>query len=79
MESMILVAKNPWTKPSVPFSKPAPNSNASQFLVCLTKYESMRSLWMLACNVNMKGCRMLAKERRRFNIEVMKNEDGDDI
>ncbi|KAL7606943.1 transport inhibitor response 1-like protein Os04g0395600 [Lactuca sativa] len=44
----------------------------------LTKYESMRSLWMSACNVTMNGCRVLAKERPRLNVEVMKEEGGDD-
>ncbi|KAL4585517.1 hypothetical protein LXL04_010138 [Taraxacum kok-saghyz] len=43
----------------------------------LTKYESMRSLWMSACNVTMNGCKVLAKERPRLNVEVMKDEGGD--
>ncbi|XP_022721017.1 protein TRANSPORT INHIBITOR RESPONSE 1-like [Durio zibethinus] len=41
------------------------------------KYESMRSLWMSACNVTMNGCRLLARKNPRLNVEVMK-EDGSD-
>lgn len=43
-----------------------------------TKYESMRSLWMSACNVTMNACEILAKEKPRLNVEVMKDEGGDD-
>lgn len=42
------------------------------------KYESMRSLWMSACNVTMNGCRYLARERPRLNVEVIKDEGSDD-
>lgn len=44
----------------------------------LDKYESMRSLWMSACNVTTKACKLLAKEMPRLNVEVMK-EDEDDM
>ncbi|KAL5772554.1 hypothetical protein ACOSP7_012158 [Xanthoceras sorbifolium] len=44
----------------------------------LEKYESMRSLWMSACNVTMSGCRRLASEMPRLNVEVMKEEGSDD-
>ncbi|VFQ89552.1 unnamed protein product [Cuscuta campestris] len=44
----------------------------------LEKYESMRSLWMSACNVTMNGCRVLAREMPRLNVEVIREEDGDD-
>ncbi|GLT83047.1 hypothetical protein SLE2022_013600 [Rubroshorea leprosula] len=43
----------------------------------LEKYESMRSLWMSACNLTLNGCRALAREMPRLNVEVMK-EDGSD-
>ncbi|KAA8515380.1 hypothetical protein F0562_019009 [Nyssa sinensis] len=44
----------------------------------LEKYESMRSLWMSACNVTMNGCRLLAREMPRLNVEVMKEDESDD-
>lgn len=44
----------------------------------LEKYESMRSLWMSACNVTMNACRRLAKQMPRLNVEVMKDEESDD-
>ncbi|GLT45612.1 hypothetical protein SLA2020_194330 [Shorea laevis] len=44
----------------------------------LEKYESMRSLWMSACNVTMNGCRRLAREMPRLNVEVMKEDGSDD-
>ncbi|XP_050238211.1 protein AUXIN SIGNALING F-BOX 2-like [Mercurialis annua] len=44
----------------------------------LEKYESMRSLWMSSCNVTMNGCRLLAREMPRLNVEVMKEEGSDD-
>ncbi|KAJ9563116.1 hypothetical protein OSB04_008276 [Centaurea solstitialis] len=50
-----------------------PFGNAA-LLSGLTKYESMRSLWMSACNVTMNGCKALAKEKPRLNVEVMKEE-----
>ncbi|BFG27665.1 hypothetical protein CerSpe_139390 [Prunus speciosa] len=42
------------------------------------KYESMRSLWMSACNVTMNACRLLASEMPRLNVEVMKDDGNDD-
>ncbi|KAF8413990.1 hypothetical protein HHK36_001988 [Tetracentron sinense] len=44
----------------------------------LEKYESMRSLWMSACNVTMNGCRLLAREMPRLNVEVIKEDESDD-
>nr|GEX70647.1 hypothetical protein [Tanacetum cinerariifolium] len=44
----------------------------------LSQYESMRSLWMSACNLTMNGCKRLAEEKAMLNIEVIKDEDGDD-
>lgn len=44
----------------------------------LEKYESMRSLWMSACNVTMNGCRLLAREMPRLNVEVIKEEGSED-
>ncbi|KAJ0018450.1 hypothetical protein Pint_10745 [Pistacia integerrima] len=44
----------------------------------LEKYESMRSLWMSACNVTMNGCRLLARKMPRLNVEVMKEDGSDD-
>ncbi|KAI3510365.1 hypothetical protein L1887_17297 [Cichorium endivia] len=54
-----------------------PFGNAA-LLSGLTKYESMRSLWMSACNLTMNACRALAKEMPRLNVEVMKDEDSED-
>nr|GEW81748.1 protein transport inhibitor response 1-like [Tanacetum cinerariifolium] len=54
-----------------------PFGNAA-LLSGLMKYESMRSLWMSACNVTMNGCRVLAKERPMLNVEVIIDEDSDD-
>ena len=50
-----------------------PFGNAA-LLYNLKKYESMRCLWMSACNVTMNGCRILAKFMPRLNVEVMKDE-----
>lgn len=44
----------------------------------LNKYESMRSLWMSGCNVSMGGCRHLAREMRRLNVEVMREDESED-
>ncbi|KEH21100.1 putative leucine-rich repeat domain, L domain-containing protein [Medicago truncatula] len=44
----------------------------------LEKYESMRSLWMSDCQVTMNGCRLLAKEKPRLNVEVIKEEGSGD-
>ncbi|KAK8664799.1 hypothetical protein V6N13_084573 [Hibiscus sabdariffa] len=46
-----------------------PFGNAA-LLSGLEKYESMRSLWMSACNVTMNGCRLLAREMPRLNVEA---------
>ncbi|KAK9268229.1 hypothetical protein L1049_010672 [Liquidambar formosana] len=54
-----------------------PFGNAA-LLSGLEKYESMRSLWMSACNVTMNGCRLLAREMPRLNVEVMKDEESED-
>lgn len=48
-----------------------PFGNAA-LLSGLDKYESMRSLWMSDCKVTMNGCRVLAKEMPRLNVEVIK-------
>ncbi|CAH9059638.1 unnamed protein product [Cuscuta europaea] len=55
-----------------------PFGNAA-LLSGLEKYESMRSLWMSACKVTMNGCRLLAKEMPRLNVEVIKDMTDDDI
>ncbi|CAM8915272.1 unnamed protein product [Rhodiola kirilowii] len=54
-----------------------PFGNAA-LLSGLEKYESMRSLWMSSCNLTMNGCRLLAKEMPRLNVEVMKDDESDD-
>ena len=54
-----------------------PFGNAA-LLSGLEKYESMRSLWMSDCKVTMNGCRLLAKEMPRLNVEVIKEEGSDD-
>lgn len=51
-----------------------PFGNAA-LLSGLEKYESMRSLWMSACNVTMNGCRLLARQMPRLNVEVIREED----
>ncbi|KAL0328821.1 UNVERIFIED_CONTAM: protein TRANSPORT INHIBITOR RESPONSE 1 [Sesamum calycinum] len=55
-----------------------PFGNAA-LLSGLKKYEMMRSLWMSACNLTMKGCRLLAREMPRLNVEVIKDEGSDEI
>nr|GEW26810.1 hypothetical protein [Tanacetum cinerariifolium] len=50
----------------------------SALLSGLSQYESMRSLWMSACNLTMNGCKQLAEEKAMLNVEVIKDEDGDD-
>lgn len=55
----------------------SPFGNAA-LLSGLDKYESMRSLWMSACNVTMSACRLLANQMPRLNVEVIKDEDNDD-
>lgn len=54
-----------------------PFGNAA-LLSGLDRYESMRSLWMSACNVTMSACRVLASKMPRLNVEVIKDEDADD-
>ncbi|KAM1235636.1 hypothetical protein ACFX2J_005070 [Malus domestica] len=54
-----------------------PFGNAA-FLSDIEKYESMRSLWMSACNVTINACRLLASQMPRLNVEVMKDEGDDD-
>ncbi|GKA63349.1 reverse transcriptase domain-containing protein [Tanacetum coccineum] len=44
----------------------------------LGQYESVRSLWMSACNLTMNGCKKLAEEKAMLNVEVIKDEDDDD-
>lgn len=44
----------------------------------LERYESMRSLWMSACNVTMDGCRQLAREMPSLNVEVIKEDESND-
>ncbi|XP_049382304.1 protein TRANSPORT INHIBITOR RESPONSE 1-like [Solanum stenotomum] len=55
----------------------SPFGNAA-LLSGMGKYESMRCLWMSACRVTMNGCRILAQERPRLNVEVIKDEHSDD-
>nr|UDP26492.1 transport inhibitor response 1 [Tulipa gesneriana]UDP26493.1 transport inhibitor response 1 [Tulipa gesneriana] len=46
----------------------------------INRYESMRSLWMSACNVTKNAAQLLAREMPKLNVEVIKeNEDDDDI
>ncbi|KAL9248631.1 Transport inhibitor response 1-like protein [Drosera capensis] len=52
-----------------------PFGNAA-LLSGLDKYESMRSLWMSACNVTLDACRFLAKKMPRLNLEVIKYDDS---
>ncbi|XP_010277925.1 PREDICTED: protein TRANSPORT INHIBITOR RESPONSE 1-like [Nelumbo nucifera] len=54
-----------------------PFGNAA-LLSGLERYESMRSLWMSACHVTMNGCRLLAREMPRLNVEVIKEDGSDD-
>ena len=50
-----------------------PFGNAA-LLSGIERYESMRSLWMSACKVTMNGCRLLAREMPRLNVEVIKDD-----
>ncbi|XP_074272135.1 protein TRANSPORT INHIBITOR RESPONSE 1-like [Silene latifolia] len=50
----------------------------SALLSGLERYESMRSLWMSACNVTMSACELLAKEMPRLNVEVINDESTDE-
>lgn len=54
-----------------------PFGNAA-LLSGLDRYESMRSLWMSACNLTMSACRVLASKMPRLNVEVIKDEDPED-
>lgn len=54
-----------------------PFGNAA-LLSGLEKYESMRSLWMSGCNVTMNGCRLLAREMPRLNVEIIDEEGVED-
>lgn len=53
-----------------------PFGNAA-LLSGLDKYENMRSLWMSACQVTMKGCAALATKNPRLNVEVIKDDGSD--
>lgn len=39
------------------------------------KYETMRSLWMSSCEVTLGGCKILAKEMPRLNVEIINEHD----
>lgn len=54
-----------------------PFGNAA-LLSGLERYESMRSLWMSACKLTMNGCRLLARQMPRLNVEVIKEDENDD-
>ncbi|SPT18238.1 unnamed protein product [Triticum aestivum] len=41
----------------------------------VTKYETMRSLWMSSCNVTEKGCQILASKMPMLNVEVINEVD----
>ncbi|KAL3627636.1 hypothetical protein CASFOL_028999 [Castilleja foliolosa] len=43
------------------------------------KYETMRSLWMSACYVTVKGCKFLAREMPRLNVEVIVNVNNESL
>lgn len=55
----------------------SPFGNAA-LLSGLEQYESMRSLWMSSCKVTMSGCRHLAQNKPRLNVEIIKENDEDD-
>ncbi|MCO5604737.1 hypothetical protein L7F22_058907 [Adiantum nelumboides] len=42
----------------------------------LSKYESMRSLWMSSCQVTVQGATKLAKSMPSLNVEVIMHEDN---
>lgn len=54
-----------------------PFGNAA-LLSGVEKYESMRFLWMSACNLTVNGCRNLARKMPRLNVEVIKDNGSDD-
>lgn len=39
------------------------------------KYETMRSLWMSSCDVTLGGCKTLAKQMPRLNVEIINEND----
>ncbi|CAN1839041.1 Protein AUXIN SIGNALING F-BOX 2 [Linum perenne] len=59
----------------------SPFGNAA-LLMDVGKYETMRSLWMSACDVTLGGCKILAKRMPGLNVEIMNENDqmefGDD-
>ncbi|CAN0870165.1 Protein AUXIN SIGNALING F-BOX 2 [Linum grandiflorum] len=59
----------------------SPFGNAA-LLMDVGKYETMRSLWMSACDVTLGGCKALAKRMPGLNVEIMNENDqmefGDD-
>ncbi|GFQ08806.1 protein auxin signaling F-box 3 [Phtheirospermum japonicum] len=56
----------------------SPFGNAA-LLAGRDKYEAMRSLWMSACYVTVKGCRALAREMPRLNVEVIVDEEDESL
>ncbi|KAK6912922.1 Transport inhibitor response 1 domain, partial [Dillenia turbinata] len=43
------------------------------------KYETMRSLWMSSCEVTLGGCKTLAREMPRLNVEIINENDQQDV
>ncbi|RRT70732.1 hypothetical protein B296_00027297 [Ensete ventricosum] len=41
----------------------------------VTKYETMRSLWMSSCDVTLGGCRALAAKMPSLNVEIINESD----
>ncbi|KAL6562186.1 hypothetical protein OROGR_003193 [Orobanche gracilis] len=54
----------------------SPFGNAA-LLARKEKYQRMRSLWMSGCRVTLKGCRILAREVPRLNVEVIMDENDE--
>ncbi|KAI4366764.1 hypothetical protein MLD38_022597 [Melastoma candidum] len=54
----------------------------SALLTGVRKYETMRSLWMSSCDVTLAGCKALAREMPRLNVEIIHEDhhrmEGDD-
>ncbi|KAJ7562166.1 hypothetical protein O6H91_03G057200 [Diphasiastrum complanatum] len=49
-------------------------------LAGLHQYESMRFLWMSACNITLDGCSWVAQQRPRLNVEIIQEgESGSDV
>ncbi|KAF8390718.1 hypothetical protein HHK36_025245 [Tetracentron sinense] len=44
-------------------------------LMDVGKYETMRSLWMSACEVTLGGCKVLAKKMPMLNVEIINEKD----